>query len=164
MACLVAARLGMRHLDADELTLNYLDGKSVRDYYKENGKSAFMEKETSALGTYLTAHQGEDCIISLGGGASDNDALLRQVKANGRLIYLYRKEADILPVILKDGIPPFLDPHNEVASFHTLFTRRNHIYTQEADLIIDLGEYRDKDESAEQIIQILVKEGFINAR
>ena len=67
----------------------------------------------------------------------------------------------MLPVILKHGIPAFLDKDNLESSFHEVYVKRDSIYTEEADLIIDMGPYRDKAETAEMVIEKLKENGYV---
>ena len=159
MAKLVSARIGACCADADDLALPLLGGLSVREYYRKNGKEAFMEKEHEAVSRYCS--ENGSFILSLGGGASDNEALIRCIKENGKVVYLRRNEKDMLPVILRDGIPPFLDTADPAASFHRLYEERDGKYSAIADLILDLGPYGDKEETAERILAALRENGYV---
>lgn len=118
-----------------------------------------MDIEADAVKKYLLENSN-NTIISLGGGASDNDKLINILKEYGRIIYLYRNEQLILPIILKDGIPPFLDRNDISGSFHSLFQRRDNIYKKISDLEIDMGEYGDKYGIADKIEKILKDNGY----
>ena len=74
---------------------------------------------------------------------------------------LNRDEAAMLPVILKHGIPPFLDPERLEESFHELYQRRDRIYRDIADITIDLGPYRDKKETAQDLVSALEEKGYV---
>ncbi len=150
----VAKKLGRKFADVDDMVLPYLDGKTVRDFYLTNGKEAFMESEKKALELYLNELDGP-AVISLGGGAGENKELMKLIKDNGIIVYLKRDEEDILPVILKDGVPAFLDPHNVEESFHQVYKLRDSIYRQESDVTVDLGPYRDMDETEDFILEVL---------
>ena len=159
MAKLVSQMLGMECIDADDLVLPLLEGFSVREYYRNNGKEAFMEKEYEAVKRY--AEGNDTFIMSLGGGASDNRDLMAFIKENGCIIYLCRDEKDMLPVILRDGIPPFLDERDPEGSFHRLYEERDGKYRAYADLVLELGPYRDKKETAESILEALKEHGYV---
>lgn len=157
-ASLIAKCFDIEFKDSDDLVLERIPTDSVRSFYKEFGKERFMEEEYLALDDFLSANVS--AIVALGGGASDNAKLLELVKRKGKLIYLVRNEEDMLPVILKDGIPPFLDSSDVKSSFHELYARRDRIYRENADLTIDLGPYRDIDETLSMIIQKLQEAGY----
>jgi Shikimate kinase len=152
-ARMTAAHYGLPHIDNDDLILSLIEEESVREFYKKHGKEAFMETEVKALSDYLDKHI--DSVISLGGGASDNQALLSLVKAHGPLIYLRRAEKDMLPVILRDGIPAFLDKDDPEGSFHELYERRDRIYRENAALTVELGPYGDKGEVLARILDAI---------
>lgn len=159
MAKLVSAMLGMESVDADDLALPLLDGLAVREYYRKYGKEAFMKKEYEAVKHYSEGR--ESFIMSLGGGASDNSDLMGFIKNSGCIIYLRRNEKDMLPVILRDGIPPFLDANDPEGSFHDLYQKRDMKYRAGADLVIDLGPYQDKEETAKRILSALKEHGYV---
>lgn len=155
-ARLVAESLSLSFADSDDLVLERIKSDSIRSFYREYGKERFMEEEYLAIKDYC----GNNAVIALGGGASDNDRLLSLIKEEGKLIYLKRREEDMLPVILKDGIPPFLDKDNPEKSFHELYARRDRIYSENADLTIELGPYGDKGKTLELILTKLKESGY----
>ena len=156
-ARLVSALAGLSFKDADDLVLETLSGESVREAYRREGKEAFMGRELEAVRRYIEKNDG--FILSLGGGAADNTPLMDLMKRSGKIIYLMRKEEEMLPVILKHGIPAFLDSNDLEGSFHAIYERRDRIYREYADLLIDLGSYGDKEETAERTARIL-REAF----
>ena len=157
-ARLVSTFLSLPFYDLDDL-VEKRTGMSVRDYYREKGKEAFMNEELSA---YLDLVEKEKNIfvLSLGGGAADNESLMEKVKDGNYLIYIKRPEDVLLGKILRNGIPPFLDESDPAGSFHTVYERRNGVYEKYADLSIYLGEYKDKRETAIKILERLREEGY----
>ncbi len=155
-ARLAAALLGMEYRDADDLVLQGLSGETIREAYRREGKEAFARRELEAVSSFIGSHGS--FILSLGGGASDSKALMDLMKESGKIIYLTRKEEAMLPVILRHGIPPFLDENDIEGSFHALYERRDAIYRSYADLIIDLGPYGDKEETARRTVAALKEE------
>ena len=97
--------LGMEYMDADDLVLQGLSGETIREAYRREGKEAFARRELEAVSRFIEDH--DSFILSLGGGASDNKALMDTLKESGKIIYLTRCEKEMLPVILRHGIPPF---------------------------------------------------------
>lgn len=159
---LLASRYGVPSVDSDDLVLERIKPSRIREYYAEYGKSKFQEIEYEAVRDYLEMHASTSFVFSLGGGVSDNAPLLKLLKENGTLIYLYRSESDILSVILKHGIPGFLDPRNIEESFHKIFKERDAIYKSVADKVITLGPYRDRMETLEYIDENLTE--YVDAR
>ena len=155
----IAKRFSYSFMDADDLILGNLDGLTVREFYKKEGKEAFMALEARSISTYLSS-SSSSVVLSLGGGAADNIPLMEMLKESGKIIYLTRKEEEMLPVILKHGIPAFLDKDNLEGSFHKVFTSRDKAYRSYADSIIDLGTYRDRDETEEELYHKMKELGY----
>ena len=153
-AKLYAERCSILFEDADHLIQRRIRPLSVREYYRQQGKERFMELEFDAVDDFLLANS-RPFVLSLGGGASDNTALMEGIGKYGRLIYLHREESDMLPVILRDGIPPFLDENDVEGSFHRLYERRDAIYSRYADKVIKLGPYTDLNENFELLLDYL---------
>ncbi len=158
-ARLAAALLSLPYSDSDELILSTIEEESVREFYKKHGKASFMEKEAEAVMKFTEEHPS--FILSLGGGVADNTPLMDYMKKHGKIIYLQRKESEMLPVILKHGIPAFLDPNDLEGSFHKVYEERDSIYRNMADLSVDLGPYRDKAETAEELVRKLKENGYV---
>lgn len=155
----IAEYSGLPFKDADDLIKEYCSIDDVRKYYKTAGKTEFMNSEYAAVSSYIES--AKDFIISLGGGASDNKKLLSLIRENGRIIYLRRAESDMLPVILKHGVPAFLDSSDIEGSFHRIYKKRDAIYSSISDLTIDLGPYKDKNETEKYIISKLLEAGYV---
>ena len=150
---------GVMFSDADYLVMKMIKPLSVREFYRTHGKDAFQEMEYEAVDDFLLSNE-TSFIMSLGGGASDNTPLMERICNEGISIYLYRREEDILPIILREGIPPFLDENDPEGSFHEIFLRRDRIYREYADLIIDLGPYRDIEETFGYLLRSIKEAGI----
>ena len=153
-ARLLAKRLELESVDSDDLVLRRIAPLSIREYYAKEGKESFMRTELDAIKEFVSTQESA-FIMSLGGGASDNSELIEYIRENGKLIYLRRKEKEMLPVILKHGIPAFLDPEDLEGSFHRLYQKRDGIYRTIADKTVDMGCYRDREETLESLIEQL---------
>lgn len=158
-ARLAASLLSIPYADSDDLVLSLTGAESVREYFKEHGKDKFMEAEREALSAFL--NNNDSFILSLGGGAADNAPLMQLMKKTGKIIYLKRNENEMLPVILKHGMPAFLDPEDVEGSFHKVYARRDAVYSEAADLVVDLGPYRDKEETARMLVEKLKENGYV---
>lgn len=148
-----AAAKGLLWADSDDLILQNISPLSVREFYKQNGKEAFLIEERKAVEEFIK--NNNNFVLSLGGGVCDNTPLMDLMKENGKLIYLTRDEELIFEKIKQKGLPPFLDSDNPRKIFHELFLRRDTIYRQYMDLEIALGPYRSKDETEKLVIDIL---------
>lgn len=158
-AKMISRKWNWSFFDSDDLIEENLKGQTIRDFYKENGKEAFMSLEAENVKKLLLTPP-ESFILSFGGGASDNTLLMNIIKENGYSIYLKRDECDMLSVILQHGVPPFLDEKNIEQSFHEIYTKRDEIYRRYADLTINLGPYGDKNSTALYIEKTLKENGY----
>ncbi len=158
-ARLIAIDCNYAFSDSDDLITPKIYPLSIREFYKENGKEAFMALEFECVKAYIES-QNTPFILSLGGGASDNTPLMEELRKNGKLVYLQREDEDMLPIIVELGIPPFLDENNVKGSFHELYERRDRIYRNFADTVINLGAYGDKNEKKLEIIKTLKELGY----
>lgn len=158
-ARLVSKLTGIMFRDADDLVLETLSRESVRDAYRREGKEAFMKRELEAVSSFISGNGS--FILSLGGGAADNTPLMDLMKRSGRIVYLMRKEEEMLPVILRHGIPAFLDKDDLEGSFHHVYERRDRIYREYADLVIDLGSYGDKEDTAKRTAALLREARYV---
>jgi shikimate kinase len=152
---LAAQALGYSWVDLDDLVLQGIAPyHSIRDFYQEAGKEAFMEEEVRALKAFLKTRE-TPYIISLGGGASDNQALIDVIKQSGKLVYLEVKEPVLLQRILEGGVPPFLDPSHIEASFASLYERRHARYSNICDIMVRLPNYPDVRDTAHFLVETL---------
>lgn len=155
---LVAKKMLYRSIDNDDLILrDRPELSSIRDLYKKEGKEAFMAQEAASLEAYL-ARKPEKTIISLGGGACDNERLISLIKASGKVVYLKVAEDILLKRILAGGVPPFLDPLNVEASFSELYEHRDALYRKISDFMIELLPYTDIHDTAEFLFSRLSEE------
>lgn len=157
-ARMYAERHSLLWADSDDLILERISPLTVREYFRSEGKDAFMalEKETSCA----FIESKDDFSLSFGGGAADNLPLMQLAKENGFIVYLTRAEDILLErIILKNGIPPFLDKDDPKGSFHVIYERRDAVYRKYASLVIDLGPYGDKEETY-QLIESRIQEAL----
>ena len=153
----IASLVNCTREDSDDLILEALNISSIRSFYREKGKEAFMQAEYEAVRDFTD--RNDNYVLSLGGGAADNEPLMQLVKSRGRLIYLYRDEKLIFDRIMRKGLPAFLDRDDPREAFHQIFVRRDAVYRKYADLIILLGDYADKEETSRFILK-KVREAF----
>jgi len=159
LASLSANLLDYPFFDTDQLILPAISPLSVREYYKEYGQNAFIDMEAKVLSDAIAL--SEKAIISLGGGVCNNEKAISLMKENGKIVFLQRNEKENLEKVLKHGIPPFLDPNDVEGSFHRLYIERTEKYLGFADLVIEVGPYRDKKETAEFVIEKLKENGYV---
>jgi len=148
---LLARRLGRRWYDLDQ-EIEQKIKEPIRTFYHTFGQEAFQRLEVDVLETIIGE---ENLVISLGGGAADNDPLMKLIKKHGTLVYLYVEEAHLLKRILRGGIPPFLDEDDIEGSFHRLYERRNRRYSKDCDHLIQLPFDQAKEANVELVLASL---------
>jgi shikimate kinase len=154
---LFAQELGLGWADLDDLVLQQVPYPSIRSFYHERGKDAFMQEEVKALTSFLR-NCASRTVISLGGGAADNQMLIDLAKANGKLIYLVVPEEVLYQRIMRGGIPPFLDASDPRSSFSTLYAKRHERYGNICDFMIELPNYPDLHDTARFLVETLRNE------
>jgi len=129
--------------DTDDLATSLMDARhaSLRQFYREQGKEAFMDLEYRATAGLL-AHLSGTTVIATGGGACDNDPLVNLMRTSGTIVYLSVEEQVLFERIMAHGLPPFLDPADPRASFHALYLHRDALYRQISDCVVSLSDYR----------------------
>ncbi len=148
---LCARHLGLSWKDADHLLQSSLPkGETIRSFYREKGAEAFRQKEVGAMCKFLASPHTQT-IVSMGGGACDNDMLMLMIMQKGLCLYLKVKEEVLFERIAKDGIPPFLDADHPRESFHALYQRRDGIYSRLCTLVIDLPDTPDVEDSVRYV-------------
>jgi len=166
----VSAIFSMDHLvaffDLDALVLKQLPGEypTVREFYREKGKEAFMRLEAQALEKFLKGLEKPETLpgectvfMATGGGICDNPEAIHLMCASGKIVYLKCREDVLYSRILKDGIPPFLDPMEPKESFHRLFIDRDGRYGNIADIVIQLYGSNTIVENSTLIVEKLKK-------
>jgi shikimate kinase len=148
---LLAREKGTFCIDNDDLILKDLQGRSsIRTFFKEQGKQAFMDKEFETLQAFLLENR-EKCIVSLGGGACDNEPLFKLIANYGKSVYLRVPEPVLLKRILLDGIPPFLDASDPQGSFSRLYANRDESYGKRCDIVVNLPDYPSVQDTAKYL-------------
>jgi shikimate kinase len=112
--------LHYRFIDLDELIVNST-GKSIADYFKDFGESAFRDKERELLLQHL---QDQDTVIATGGGAPCYSDNIDKMNQRGLTIFLDTpldlitariseniQERPVLKDIPADQLPGFISGH-----------------------------------------------------
>jgi shikimate kinase len=107
---------------------------TCRDIFIKEGEEAFRGKETQVIAEL----ERKPCVIALGGGALVSRKNSELLKNLGKIIFL-KTEFSILIDRLerKAKIPAYLDARDPKGSLKALFDRRNPLYDEYADIIID---------------------------
>lgn len=138
-AKLFANRNNYNIVDADDLIIELLKGQPIRDFYKKQGKKAFIDVEFEAIDKFIKNPLDGTTVLSLGGGICDNKKAVELLKTNGIIIFIKVDEKTLYNRIVIDGIPPFLED-NPKEKFHKLFLEREKKYLSFSDIIIEVKD------------------------
>ncbi|MFT5357619.1 MAG: shikimate kinase/3-dehydroquinate synthase [Polyangiales bacterium] len=101
---IVAGKLKLRFIDLDaELERRF--GKSVSDYFAEEGETRFRAVEAEVA---LNLSSGDDVLIALGGGTVVNDTVRRSLCSRGFLATLKCDSATLVQRLAGDRTRPLL--------------------------------------------------------
>jgi shikimate kinase len=145
----LSRRCGTTLVDLDDIVLASFQLPSVRQVWTQRGEQAWREAETAALRRCL-CQDGQ--IIALGGGVPEILEAAQQIqaaRADGRAYVVYLQcPIDVLQGRMATAIGdrPALTDHEPAMELQVVLQRREPIYVQLADQIIDAA-----GQSAEQI-------------
>ena len=158
-ASLIARERNAVFVDTDDLIVQALPSgySGIRDFYRREGKDAFMDLEYRSLKKYLSSVKEDlTIIIATGGGACDNTRMVSLMKESGTVLYLCLKEETLLRRIQKKGIPPFLDENDIENSFHTLFVSRDREYRHICDFVVPLEDLKSIEHNGQVLASFIV--------
>lgn len=142
---LLASRLHRPFVDADH-ELEARCGVKVPVIFEIEGEEGFRVREASVLDE-LTERSG--IILATGGGAVLRTDNRERLKARGVVIYLRAQPRDLYMRTRHDKNRPLLATPDPLGRLEELFTQRDPLYGEVADLIVDTGR---------QNVQVLLKQ------
>lgn len=145
---LLAKKLQYNFIDTDkEIEKN--EKMSIKEIVELRGWEYFRSSESA---TIKEVSQFDHTVIATGGGAildRDNE---KELKKNGKIIYLYRKPEDCVKYIQNDpNRPPLTNQETLEEEMRQLYKERNDRYTESADLTFNRTEDAEKD--AEELLK-----------
>lgn len=132
---LLAKSLGREFWDSDK-EIERRTGVTIPMIFDYEGEAGFRKRESETLAR-LTEH--ESAIIATGGGAvllPENRELLRR---RGFVVYLRCSVDKQLERTQKDSNRPLLQTEDPRQRLEDLFSERDPLYTETADLTVDTG-------------------------
>ena len=139
------------------------NGTSVRDLYKNMGKSFFMKEE--AIECSIISKGTGNSVVSTGGGISDNGEALKIIKDCGVSVFLDIPFDAVWQRIAEKAektgsLPGFLSPDNPKEQFREIYDRRRKIYLDFSDYVFSVqGKdcLPDSKTIAEKLYNMLIK-------
>jgi shikimate kinase len=123
---LLAARLGWRFVDVDEI-IEAEAGAAIADLFAREGETAFREREQQAIASLVF---GNDLVLALGGGAIENSATRTLLLASEGTL-LVHLEIELATTLARcagtESTRPILADHTNLES---RYQRRIPLYRQ----------------------------------
>ena len=142
VAKLFATKFNLKFIDIDFL-IEQKKNRKISEIFSENGENYFRQIEQQVI---FDNFQPEDTIISLGGGAFENEQTRKFLLENSKVIYLKTTPQTILKRIENDDTRPLLHGRMNVEAIIEIINKREKNYLS-AHKIIETD-----DKTTEQIV------------
>lgn len=132
---MLARRLNKVFYDSDH-EIERGTGVRIPLIFEIEGESGFRERESRLLAELV---KEENIVLATGGGAVISESNRNVLAANGTVVYLRATAKDLWQRTRHDKNRPLLQTANPMAKLQELFTQRDPLYREIADIIIDTG-------------------------
>jgi shikimate kinase len=153
LAKLLAEKLGWEWLDAD-VEIERAAGKSIARIFAEDGEPAFRDLEARIIADLC---RRERLVLATGGGAPLREETRRALRAAGKVVWLTAQPETIHARMTGDATTaerrPSLTDRGPLEEIVQLLARREPIYRETADFILDT-EARRPEELAAEILRL----------
>jgi shikimate kinase len=143
---LLAKRLGKTFYDSDH-EIESRTGVNIPVIFELEGEAGFRKRETMAIEELTAMH---DIVLATGGGAVLSKQNRENMSQHGTVIYLRATVNELWHRTKNDKNRPLLQTDDPRAKLEKLYTERDPLYREIADIIIDTG-----DQSVGSIVQHL---------
>lgn len=165
----LSEKTGVAFMDVDILIEQQYKEKrgtalTCRQIFIQEGASVFRTFERDVIATLAYNHRENKImafeahqtavarIISIGGGAMENQENIKNLKSIGTIVYLKIDLKELFFQRMRQkGLPAFLDSNDPLGSFEKLAEKRKPIFEEFSDMKID-GDFLAPDEIAAAII------------
>lgn len=133
---LLSAELKLEFFDSDKV-IEERCGANIPWIFDMEGESGFREREEQAIDE-LT--QMSAIVLATGGGVVMREANRRHLSARGTVVYLCTSVEQQLARTAKDKNRPLLQAENPERILRDLFSARDPLYREIADIIIETDQ------------------------
>lgn len=133
---LLSAELKVEFFDSDKV-IEERCGANIPWIFDMEGESGFREREEQAIDE-LT--QMSSIVLATGGGVVMREANRRHLSARGTVVYLCTSVEQQLARTSKDKNRPLLQAENPERILRDLFSARDPLYREIADIIIETDQ------------------------
>jgi shikimate kinase len=132
---LLARRLGKVFYDSDH-EIERATGVRIPVIFEIEGESGFRARETRVLAELA---KSSDIVLATGGGAVLAEENRRLLSEHGTVVYLRASPHDLYYRTRHDRNRPLLQTENPLAKLTSLYSERDALYREVADVVIDTG-------------------------
>lgn len=122
----------MEVIEMDQVIVNQ-QGMSIPEIFEKYGEEYFRDLETNLL---IDMQDHQNVIISCGGGVALRERNVKEMKKNGKVVFLTASPETILERVQDDNDRPLLNRHKNVEYISQMMETRRPKYEAAADLII----------------------------
>lgn len=144
----LAKTLNKQFVDSDREIENHT-GASIPLIFELEGEEGFRKREHEMIDKLTQRH---DTVLATGGGVVLNEDNRRCLRERGIVIYLHATVEQLLERTRMDRNRPLLQTEDPEARLRELIDKRDPLYRQVADIIVDTGST-----SVRQVVQELVE-------
>lgn len=131
----LARRLLLSFLDSDHVIEQRLGG-SIREFFEREGEERFRDVEEAVIDE-LT--QGEDCVLSTGGGSVLRASNRSHLRNRCRVVYLRSSPEEVFRRLRHDRNRPLLQVADPLQRLKDLYAARDPLYREAAHFVIETG-------------------------
>lgn len=132
---LLAKHLNMTFYDTDH-EIERRTGVNIPLIFEVEGEAGFRKREFLML---AELSQMQNIVLATGGGAVLSQQNREMLKNNGTVIYLRANVQELWQRTRNDKNRPLLQNDNPRAKLEQLFSERDPLYVEVADIIVDTG-------------------------
>lgn len=131
----LARRLSLSFSDSDHVIEHRL-GCSIREFFEREGEDRFRDIEESVIDELS---QGQDCVLSTGGGAVLRPANRQRLHERCQVVYLRSSPEEVFRRLRHDRNRPLLQVADPLQRLKDLYSARDPLYREAAHYVIDTG-------------------------
>jgi 3-dehydroquinate synthase len=132
---LLARRLGKSFYDSDH-EVERSTGVRIPVIFEIEGEAGFRARESRVLAELASR---SDIVLATGGGALHAEENRKVLSQHGTVVYLRASPHDLYQRTRHDRNRPLLQTENPLAKLASLYSERDALYREVADVIVDTG-------------------------
>ena len=140
----------MEVIEMDQVIVDQ-QGMSIPEIFEKYGEEYFRDLETNLL---IDMQARQNVIISCGGGVALRERNVKEMKRNGKVVFLTASPETILERVKDDDDRPLLNGHKNVEYISRMMETRRPKYEAAADFIISTDGKSSYDICREIVLEL----------